>query len=83
MQAAAEGEAETLRARARAERHRRIELARGSAARFRAVAREHERAPGVTEQRLYLETLERLLPGVERYVVEPGEKGRVNLRVVP
>jgi hypothetical protein len=43
---------------------------------------EHDRAPEVTEQRLYLETLERILPGLETYVVETGEEGHVNLRVV-
>lgn len=80
--AEAEGEAERLRSGARAQRYRRIELARGAAGRFRSVAREHARAPEVTEQRLYLETLERLLPGLETYVVEAGEEGRVNLRVV-
>ncbi len=80
--AGAEGEAERLRAEARGRRHRRIELARGEAARFHSVAREHARAPEVTEQRLYLETLERLLPGLESYVVEAGDEGRVNLRVV-
>ncbi len=82
MLAQAEGEAERLRAEARAQRHRRVELARGEAGRFRSVAREHARAPEVTEQRLYLETLERLLPGLESYVVEAGDEGRVNLRVV-
>ncbi|MGH0034481.1 MAG: protease modulator HflK [Myxococcota bacterium] len=80
--AEAQGEAERLRAGARARRHRRIELARGEAERFGAVAREHARAPELTEQRLYLETLERLLPGLESYVVEAGDGDRVNLRVV-
>lgn len=80
--AGAEGEAERLRADARGRRHRRIELARGEAARFNAIAREHARSPEVTEQRLYLEALERLIPGLESYVVEAGDEGRVNLRVV-
>jgi membrane protease subunit HflK len=80
--AEAEGEAERLLSEARADRHRRIELARGEAARFQALAREHARAPRVTEQRLYLETLERLLPTLETYVVDPGKDGTVNLRVV-
>ena len=80
--AEAEGEAERLRAEARADRHRRIELARGEAERFRAIAREHARAPAITEQRLYVETLERILPGVESYVVEAPDNGRVNLRIV-
>jgi len=80
--ARARGEAQKLRSEARAARHRRIEIARGETQRFRALAREHARAPAVTEERLYLESLERLLPGLETYVVEPGDGGRVNLRVV-
>jgi len=80
--ARARGDAQKLRSEARAARHRRIEIARGETQRFRALAREHARAPAVTEERLYLESLERLLPGLETYVVEPGDGGRVNLRVV-
>jgi membrane protease subunit HflK len=80
--AEAAGEADRLRSDAQAERYRRIEIARGEAQRFAALAHEHERAPDVTEERLYLETLERLLPRVETYVVEPGPGGKVNVRVV-
>jgi membrane protease subunit HflK len=80
--AEARGEAERRVAEASAERHRRIQIASSEVARFAALAREHERAPAVTEQRLYLETLERILPRVQTYVVEPGPGGRVNLRVM-
>ena len=80
--AEAEGEAEQSLSEARADRHRRIELARGETERFLALAREHARAPQVTEQRLYLETLERLLPHVKTYVVDLEEGGAVNLRIV-
>lgn len=79
--AEAQGEAQRRVAEANADRHRRIEIAEGEAERFRALAREHDRAPAVTERRLYLETLERILPEVETYVVEPGAEGRVNLRI--
>jgi membrane protease subunit HflK len=79
--AEAQGEAQRRIAEAGAERHRRIEIASGEVARFQALAREHDRAPAVTEDRLYLETLERILPRVETYVVEPGPNGRVNVRV--
>lgn len=80
--AEAQGEADRMRSEAQGERHRRTEIAGGEAQRFASLAREHARAPAVTEQRLYLEALERLLPGLETYVVEPGPDGRVHLRVV-
>ena len=80
--AEAQGEAQRRIAEATSDRHRRIEIASGEAERFRSIAREHDRAPGVTEDRLYLETLERILPRIENYVVEPGPQGRVNLRVM-
>lgn len=79
--AEAQGEAQRRIAEANADRHRRIEIASGEAERFRALAAEHERAPSVTEKRLHLDTLERVLARIETWVVEPGPNGRVNLRV--
>jgi membrane protease subunit HflK len=79
-QAEAEGQAE--RDRAFTDRHARIEAARGEGARFAALAREHARAPGLTEQRLYLEFIDRLMPKTKLFVVEPGTGGKVNLRIV-
>jgi membrane protease subunit HflK len=80
--AQAEGESQAVRDRAYTDRHARIEAARGEGARFSALAREHDRAPGVTEQRLYLESIDRLMPKIELYVVEPGTGGKVNLRII-
>jgi membrane protease subunit HflK len=80
--AEAQGEAERIKSAARAQRQRRIEVARGEAQRFLALAAEHARAPRVTEDRLYLEAVERLLPKLDTYVVEPSGGGAVNLRVL-
>lgn len=80
--AQAEGEGQAERDRAFTDRHARIEAARGETARFAALAREHARAPGLTEQRLYLESLDRLMPNTKLFVVEPGAGGKVNLRIV-
>jgi membrane protease subunit HflK len=80
--AQAEGEGQAVRDRAYTDRHARIEGARGESARFAALAREHARAPGLTEQRLYLESIDRLMPKTNLYVVEPGPGGKVNLRIV-
>ncbi|MEE3326973.1 MAG: FtsH protease activity modulator HflK [Myxococcota bacterium] len=46
--------------------------AKGQAGRFTALLAEYERAPRVTRERLYLETMEKILPTVEKVVVEPG-----------
>jgi len=80
--AEAAGETEKIVSLARSDRHARIELARGNTQRFVALAREHARAPAVTEERLYLETIDRLLPTMETYIVDPAKNGKVNLRIV-
>jgi membrane protease subunit HflK len=47
--------------------------ASGEAARFVALAAEYRKAPVVTRKRLYLETMESVLPGVEKVIVKPGQ----------
>jgi membrane protease subunit HflK len=60
-----------LVAEAHAETTEAIHHARGEASRFVDVLAEYEKAKEVTELRLYLETMERVLPGLEKFVVEP------------
>ena len=45
--------------------------AEGEATRFKALVAEYKAAPEVTRRRLYLETMEEVLPGVEKVIVEP------------
>ena len=73
----ARGEASELRAQAEGYRAARIAGATGGATRFLALAAEYEKAPEVTKTRLYLETMEEVLPTVDKYVVEPGAAGVV------
>lgn len=80
--AEAEGEAEHRVTQAEAARHRRVEIAKGEGERFRRLAREHRKTPGLTEERLYLETIEEILPRMDTYVVQSGPEAKVNLRVV-
>ena len=68
----ARGEAAELEAGARAYRSSRVSEATGEAARFRAIAAEYKRSPQITRKRLYLETLEAVLPAAEKIVAEPG-----------
>ncbi len=45
---------------------------RGEAQRFVSLLAEYKQAPEVTRRRLYLETMEAIMPGVEKMIVEPG-----------
>jgi membrane protease subunit HflK len=68
----ARAEAAELRAGALGYRDAKIADAQGEAARFIAVLAEYEKAPAITRKRLYLETMEAVLPDAEKLVVEPG-----------
>jgi modulator of FtsH protease HflK len=76
----ARGDAETMTAAAAAEKGRRVEAAEGDARRFESV-RAAAPSSDAFRQRLYLETLERVLPRVRVYVVEGGPGG-TRLRLV-
>jgi membrane protease subunit HflK len=54
-------------------RDARIAEAAGEAARFTAVNAEYRKSPDVTRKRNYLETMESVLPGVEKVIVKPGQ----------
>lgn len=68
----AQAEAAEAKAEAGAYRAAKIAQATGEAARFTAVAAEWRKAPEVTQRRLYLETMESILPDVEKVIIEPG-----------
>ncbi|MGH0037803.1 MAG: FtsH protease activity modulator HflK [Myxococcota bacterium] len=78
----ARGDAKEIRERADAEAREKLEAAtaykdakileaRGEAGRFSALFEEYARAPEVTRRRLYLETMEQVMPSIEKVVVEP------------
>ena len=71
----ARGEADRMVNDAISFRDQRVNAARGDADRFTQLAAEHRRAPAILERRLYLETAERVLPRVRRYVLDPGGAG--------
>lgn len=72
----ARGEASRITQRAEAERERMIADARGEATRFNAILDEYQKAPDVTRQRLYLETIERLYSGMDKVIIDPGKGGQ-------
>lgn len=66
----ARSEAAEIREQAEAYKSARIVEAKGEAARFESLLVEYRAAPGVTRQRLYLETMEAILPGIDKVIVE-------------
>jgi len=68
----ARGEAAQIREDAAAYKNRIVQEAEGEAQRFISVYEEYAKAPDVTRQRLYLETMEQILKGANKVIVEPG-----------
>jgi membrane protease subunit HflK len=66
----ARGEAARIEADAMAYRDRVIAESEGEAARFLAVLAAYQQAPGVTRERIYLETMERVLGGNAKVLVD-------------
>ena len=52
-----------------------IARATGEAERFRAIAVEYRKAPEITARRMHIETMESVLGGVEKVLVDPGSAG--------
>lgn len=68
----ARGEAARSIENAQAFKAQRVNLAIGQAERFIAILSEYRKAPDITRQRLYLEAMEEILPGVTKFIVDPG-----------
>ena len=60
---------------AEAFKQEKIASAEGQAARFLSILAEYEKAPLVTRQRLYLEAMEDILPGITKFVVSEEAGG--------
>jgi len=60
----------------------RTERAHGDAERFLAVLREYQNAKDVTRKRLYLETMEKILPGIRKFVIDSDTGGNL-LQLLP
>ena len=71
----ARGEAQRLIAEAEAYRQQVIAQSRGEAARFVSVYNAYKQAEDVTKQRLYLETMEQILRGVNKVIVDQSLGG--------
>lgn len=66
----ARGQAERLIREAEAYKTERTEHAQGDADRFLVVLNEYSKAKDVTRKRLHLETMERILPGIHKFIID-------------
>jgi modulator of FtsH protease HflK len=65
---------------AEAYRLRKINESKGDASRFIQVSAEYERAAAVNGRRLYLETMEQVLPKIKKLLVD--SRGNLDLTIV-
>ena len=58
-----------------------VATAQGDASRFRQILAEYEKAPGVTRERIYLDTMQKILSSTTKVIVD--QKGGQNLLYLP
>ncbi len=81
--AGARGEAARLLEDAEAYRAQAVNSASGEASRFLSVYDEYIKAPEVTRRRLYMETMERVLGGMNKVILDGVAGGEAGQGVVP
>ena len=73
----ARGEAEAMIRGAEGFRESRVKRAEGDVAKFNTVLKEYRKAKDITRERLYLETMEKVLPGVEKVIIPDKDSGNM------
>jgi membrane protease subunit HflK len=81
--AGARGQAAQLLEEAEAYRAQVVNNAQGEASRFLAVYAEYVKAPDVTRKRMYLETMEKVLGGMNKVILDGVGGGEAGQGVVP
>jgi membrane protease subunit HflK len=71
----ARGRAAQITQSAEAYREQTVAEAKGQTSRFLKVYDEYKKAPDVTRQRMYLETMERLFGGTDKIILDTGTQG--------
>ena len=79
----ARGRAAQLTQSAEAYREQTVAEATGQSARFNKVFDEYKKAPDVTRQRLYLETMERVFGGTDKVLLDSSGQGVVPYLPLP
>ena len=72
----ARGRAAQLVQSAEAYKEQTVAEARGQASRFTAVYEQYKNAPGVTRERLFLETMERVMGGTDKIILDSTGNGQ-------
>ena len=73
----ARGRAAQITQSAEAYREQTVAEAKGATSRFLQVYEQYKKAPDVTRQRMYLETIERLFTGTDKVIIDPGATGGI------
>jgi modulator of FtsH protease HflK len=73
----ARGEAAQMVQQAEAYKAQRVIRAQGDAERFLKILTEYDKAKAITRDRLYLESVERIMPTMEKFILDSGERGGV------
>ncbi|MDE0586732.1 MAG: FtsH protease activity modulator HflK [Candidatus Marinimicrobia bacterium] len=73
----ARGEAQSMIREAEGYKKARLARAEGDVAKFSAVLKEYRKAKGVTETRMYLETMEEILPKIEKIIIPDAKSGNL------
>ena len=78
----ARGEAQKILREAEGYKEKRVLLAQGEASRFLSVLAEYEKSREVTRDRLHLETMEKIMPDIDKFILD-GEVGQRLLPLMP
>jgi len=73
----ARGEAQAMIREAEGFKEARVKRSEGDVAKFKAMLTEYKKAKDVTRKRMYLETMEEILPNIGKYVVPGGDGGNL------
>jgi membrane protease subunit HflK len=79
----ARGRVAQITQNAEAYREQTVAEAKGQTSRFLQIYDEYKKAPAVTRQRIYLETMERLFAGTEKIILDSGSTAGSGGGVVP
>jgi membrane protease subunit HflK len=75
----AKGRAERMRQDAEAYRATAVNTAEGNAARFNQVVAEYAKAPGVTRDRMYLDTMQQIFSTTSKVMIDTKSASTINL----